>query len=1151
MAIPENTPNIYSEINNYYKTPSKEGLAPPDALVKKVVGNLGLTTPHALGQEEKDVIQRLYTDISNTSCKDHPDWIDLLPTYRKALSLPSAEDAEHSLDTSSSGSRKKPRIENFSHTGVETSLSLNEDATLIQWSKMEDGTPKKNAYDRIKTRLDSENSPEEAPADKRRRISLDLSNLHLTELPMVLFTNPIFEDANLTGNLIEKFPEHLTLGSVHNIKNFKVVKEAIELNPLNQLSRWERLNYIDTLLIDEGCPCIQHLTGKDRIDDVLKRIALLMKFSDNDDAVNLCVDFVAYIQKNYPLAEELLRKNHLINFERPLIKLYKKDLSRFGNSSLLKELVFTENSKVIYISIHKRSFDYFQREDKAGEFIMQRIIESIKDDKPIDLEEFKRMFGDENYPDAVKLLFQIIDYFSLQDFQNKYLEPFNIHFPEIPLSKYPDTVQSLDLTSIPVLREEELNVLASIRENLRTIKIPYNFIKTNKEIFKLSEFRSLTSLTILSSTVPVRNLLNDLSPEGKAKITELHLSACNMKDLDLSQFTGLRTLHIVNPTGLVITALNSIPQAVRERLTELNLLNCKNKLTGINLSDFKELRILSIKNKRNDSGNEVMLNAVEILNTLSSAAKAKITALDLSGCNITGFDLDEFINLTKLNMAQTKGLVGNILNTLPEDVKGKIADLDLRNCSIIGLNLSKFTALTKLDFQNTRGSIETGLNTLTGATKAQITELNLSNRKIKDLNLAEFTNLTKLQVALAKGSIGAVLNTLPQPLKASITELDLSGCDITGLDFSEFKNLKKLNVAGARGSVGLALNTLPQSIKASITELDLSSCDITDLDFTEFMNLRKLNVAGARGPVGLALNTLHPEFKEAIKELDLTCCDIRGLDFRGFINLRKLNVDRAKGPVGLALSTLHLDCRQDIIELDLTCCDIRGLDFREFTKLTRLHIVGAKGPVGAALNTLPLAVKIKITELDLSGCDNIKDLSLTNFSNLKKFNYSNWMSPAGEGRNLIVSVLKTLSRQGKGQLENLTLEYCDIHNFDLSEYRRLNTIKIRNSNLSEYRRLNSEPIIPCGVGDIINKLSPEAKKILTSLTLIGCDIKNLNLQDCDNLERLNLKMVTGETPNILSEEVSQRLQVVRSDNVLYGGLQGYNLVSSNVVGNFD
>lgn len=61
---------------------------------------------------------------------------------------------------------------------------------------------------------------------------LDLSDLGLLRLPACLFTDPIFADANISGNKCSQFPKELTVGSVRNIKLYEQMGKQITKNQL-------------------------------------------------------------------------------------------------------------------------------------------------------------------------------------------------------------------------------------------------------------------------------------------------------------------------------------------------------------------------------------------------------------------------------------------------------------------------------------------------------------------------------------------------------------------------------------------------------------------------------------------------------------------------------------------------------------------------------------------------------------------------------------------------------------------------------------------------------------------------------------------------------------------------------------------------------
>ena len=127
--------------------------------------------------------------------------------------------------------------------------------------------------------------------------------------------------------------------------------------------------------------------------------------------------------------------------------------------------------------------------------IAEKLIESLKDKERIaNLIAFCS-----KSPSRVKILFSIVHYLALEDFQNKHLESFNKVFPGISLDQAPETITQLDLSK-----------------------------RNTAEQF------------------------NAISPQAKASIEHLNLKGIDITDFDFSGFTGLRDFDLLNAKGLTV-----------------------------------------------------------------------------------------------------------------------------------------------------------------------------------------------------------------------------------------------------------------------------------------------------------------------------------------------------------------------------------------------------------------------------------------------------------------------------------------------------------------------------------------------------------------------------------------------------------------------
>ncbi|MBS0627793.1 MAG: hypothetical protein JSS09_06235, partial [Verrucomicrobia bacterium] len=176
-------------IGDYYSL-NHEGIPHNQDLVQKIFDQLTQETYQTLNETEKQTLDRFYTDVSNISCADHPEYVAPVSIYHRVIRLTPFLAEKHS------------------------------DSILRSWSESTQPN-EQEAYQRICSYID------------RRKTSssftpLNLSNLDLTILPKCLFTDPIFSGANLAGNPLKEFPPELAIGSVQNLDNFECVRKVID-----------------------------------------------------------------------------------------------------------------------------------------------------------------------------------------------------------------------------------------------------------------------------------------------------------------------------------------------------------------------------------------------------------------------------------------------------------------------------------------------------------------------------------------------------------------------------------------------------------------------------------------------------------------------------------------------------------------------------------------------------------------------------------------------------------------------------------------------------------------------------------------------------------------------------------------------------------
>jgi hypothetical protein len=135
-----------------------------------------------LAEKEKDLIGRIYTDISKTSCWDHSDWVRASIKYQATCVAPLGE--ERVFET------KNAFIEAF---GLEPWEVSHPQLVNCLWRYYQ----------------------------SRDERYLDLRGFKIKEVPYCLLTEPLFSKVNILDNPIERLPDLL----VGQIKNFQVYSD--------------------------------------------------------------------------------------------------------------------------------------------------------------------------------------------------------------------------------------------------------------------------------------------------------------------------------------------------------------------------------------------------------------------------------------------------------------------------------------------------------------------------------------------------------------------------------------------------------------------------------------------------------------------------------------------------------------------------------------------------------------------------------------------------------------------------------------------------------------------------------------------------------------------------------------------------------------
>jgi hypothetical protein len=365
--------------------------------------------------------------------------------------------------------------------------------------------------------------------------------------------------------------------------------------------------------------------------------------------------------------------------------------------------------------------------------IAERLINSLKDEGQIP--ELINFCSED--PSRVQSLFSIVHYLGLDNFQNKYLEPFNKVFSGISLDQAPITIRQLDLS------EQKIG-------NINFSK--FEFLKT----LDLTHAKGLTATQF--NTIPL---------EAKASIEDLNLNYVDVTNFDFSGFTNLKTLNFCGGISyhhqqkyLTHYQFNAIPSQARASIEALDL--SWMYVTNFDFSEFTHLKTLVLECTSS-------LTAAQF-NAIPSEAKASIENLHLSGAltNVTGFGFSEFTNLKTLDLSCIQGLTAAQFNAIPLQAKVSIETLNLNDIDVTNFDFSGFTNLKTLDLSCIQGLTAAQFNTISQQAKASIETLNLNDIDVTNFDFSGFTNLKTLDLSCIQSLTAAQFNAIPLQAKVSI-----------------------------------------------------------------------------------------------------------------------------------------------------------------------------------------------------------------------------------------------------------------------------------------------------------------------------------------------------------------------------------------------
>lgn len=370
-------------------------------------------------------------------------------------------------------------------------------------------------------------------------------------------------------------------------------------------------------------------------------------------------------------------------------------------------------------------------------------------------------------------------------------------------------------------------------------------------------------------------------------------------------------------------------------VTELNVSN--NELAALNLAANTELKTLNIASNRIrtlDVSNNPKLKTLYCDNNL-------LTALDLSGCNVSGGDLDIAVNRREVTLA-----AGNVLDLSAYAEEG----LDVSRVTVVSGGIiregrlyfhsneltykydtkatnSRYASLTvtlsadnydlaedympideehfpDANFRTVLKSPEYDVNENGKFSRAEltaVTALNVSGKEIADLTgIGYFAELTALDASKN------LLDTLDVANCPKLDNLNLSENRLRTLDLSGRESLKTLNCYGNSDLRRLDISGCSSLSEincdaTSLVALDLADTQVNDFDLSSSSITREVKVSFFNQ---LDIDALVKDGFDLSRVQDLTGCTVEG-DFIAFENETvTYKYDTTRGLMGV---TLHAD----------------------------------------------------------------------------------------------------------------------------------------------------------------------------------------------------------------------------------------------------
>lgn len=567
-----------------------------------------------LDRSQKRIVSVICQSVQKMPCSSHEELLNSFFQHK--------EEIESSLSQNNLiRANQKARISTF----IESSLvKRTADAANL---------PKRSVYEAVTT------FREKIMKDPEGSHVLDLSACLPGPLPLSVLTDPIFENAKLRfpERRLELDFENLLIGSIKNTKVYIQVLDKQRTDELIQITGQD-----PTVDLEHVFGFIIHYLDTERGDPEFlgKILSVLKSFGDK--------------LKNTPSIQRMIKRLEARFWTKEQIKslnsAFFEGLRLTGSS--FSEKAFNEKTQLFYISPH----DLFGAESLPGlgpslGWVVEEVLCAVKEKRAPNLDRIKKDLN------LIHLLFNVVNFLDLCEFQDSYLEPFFKKFPNVNLEQAPRSISSITL-SPKAIQSFDFSEFYNIRK------------------IEIKDFFNLTQQDL------------DFLPKERIRSLILRANSCeNIRDFDFSGFENIEELDLISENVFMAEAFNSIPKAKLKNL-KLDYVD----VSGFDFGSLESIEELVIKEKDDMMGiRHWQFNGIP---------KAKLKKLKLDCVNVSGFDFGSLKSIEELKMNKVHWFLKSYFQRLPKE---NLRELVLRFMDITGFDFRGVENVEKLDLSGTRG----------------------------------------------------------------------------------------------------------------------------------------------------------------------------------------------------------------------------------------------------------------------------------------------------------------------------------------------------------------------------------------------------------------------------------------------------------------